>query len=287
MAVHLVMLLHSAISAVTYLAAKRALGELSPFEVALARFGMAALLYLVVLLLRPVSVTRRDRWALLALGLVAIPLNQGLFLTGLARTTPGHAALLYALTPIFVFLLARWRLGERATVAKAAGIGLAFAGVVVVLGGRGLLGDEQARQGLTGDLLVLLAVLAWSVYAVWSKIFAERYGVLAATGTAVTYGTLAYLPAGLLLSDAGHFARLSPWGWASLLYLVVFTSFIAYLLYAWSLRRAEASRVAIWSNVQPVLTAILAWAIYGEVVSGAFLVGGAMVIAGVILTERG
>ena len=52
---------------------------------------------------------RRELLAMAGLGFLAVPLNQGLFLAGLARTTPGHAALLYALTPVFVFLLARVR----------------------------------------------------------------------------------------------------------------------------------------------------------------------------------
>ena len=54
-----------------------------------------------------VRVSRRDLAALAALGVVAIPVNQGLFLYGMTLTTPGHAALLYALA----WLLAhRWRL---------------------------------------------------------------------------------------------------------------------------------------------------------------------------------
>ena len=65
------------------------------------------------------------------------------------------------------------------------------------------------------------------------------------------------------------------------------TSVVAYLIYYWALAQAEASRVAIWSNLQPVLTAVLAWAIYGESLTAPFLAGGAMVLAGVVLTERG
>jgi len=107
------------------------------------------------------------------------------------------------------------------------------------------------------------------------------------TSAAIVAGTLLYLPFGIAFSDLHRFARLSPLGWASLGYLVVLTSVVAYLLYYWSLARAEASRVAIWSNLQPVLTALLAWAAYGERLSAPFVAGGAMVLAGVVLTERG
>jgi drug/metabolite transporter (DMT)-like permease len=283
--IHLVMLLHSVISAGTYLAAKRVLGELSPWEVALARFALAAACYAALMWRRSFHIPRRDLLGLAALGVVAIPLNQGLFLAGLAHTTPSHAALLYALTPIFVFLLARWRLAEPATLPKVGGIALAFAGVVVVLStGR----PGPAAQGtLLGDLLVLLAVMAWAIFAVAGKRYAERYGALVSTGLVVVFGTLVYLPFGLMLSSADAFTRLSPAGWGSLAYLVLVTSVLSYLLYYWALRRTEASRVAIWSNLQPVLTAPLAWALLGDPIGPGLVVGGAMVLSGVLLTQQG
>ena len=287
MAVHLAMLVHSVLSAGTYLAAKRALVDLSPFEIALFRFALAGGFYAALWRWSGVRIARRDLVALAGLGVLGIPVNQGLFLYGMSLTTPGHGALLYALAPVFVFLVARWRLGERATALEVLGVALALAGVVVVLVGRGAVGFDAAERGLEGDLVILAAVVAWSFFAVLSKPYAERYGAAASTGVALAIGSAAYLPAGLALSELGAFARVSPGGWGSLVYLALLASVAAYLLYAWALRRAEAGRVAIWSNTQPVLTAALAWALHGEAVTASFVAGGAMVIAGVVLTERG
>ncbi len=281
------MILHSALSAGTYIVAKRALVELTAFELALVRFSLAGLLYGLLLWRLRVRVDREDLAPLVALGVVAVPLNQGLFLLGLARSSPGHAALLYALTPIFVFLIARARLHERATVAKLAGIGLAFGGVVVVLLARGVVAFRGAASPLLGDLMILGAVLAWAVYAVWGKPYAERYGAVAFSGLSLLFGTLVYLPIGLAASDLDHLSRLSHAGWASAAYLVVITSVVCYVIFYWAMARVEASRVAIWSNLQPVVTAFLAWAIYGDRLTTPFLAGGAMVLAGVVLTERG
>ncbi len=281
------MLVHSFLSAGTYLAAKRALLDLSPFEVALFRFSLAGAFYAGLWRWSGVRIAGRDLLALAGLGVLGIPVNQGFFLYGMSLTTPGHGALLYALAPVFVFLLARWRLGERATAVKVLGVALAFAGVVVVLVGRGAVGLAVARRGLLGDLLILVAVLAWSVWAVAAKPYSERYGVLASTGVAVAAGSAAYLPVGLFLSDLSAFGRASGGAWSSVLYLTLAQSVVGYLLYYWALRRSDASRIAIWSNTQPVLAAALSWALYGEAVTAAFVAGGAMVIAGVVLTERG
>src|SRR6266498_935406 len=199
--VHLVMLLHSVISAGTYIAAKRALFELSPFELALVRFTGAGSVFAALLWRHRVRIARRDLVGLAVLGFVAVPLNQGFFLAGLAWSTPGHAALLYALTPIFVFVFARIRLGERATALKLLGIGVAFAGVVVVLAARGAVALGGSRRMLAGDLLILLAVVAWAIFAVGGKVYAERYGSVVSTSAAIVAGTLLYLPVGFVASD--------------------------------------------------------------------------------------
>ena len=280
------MFVHSALSAGTYLAGKRALAEVSPVELALVRFVLAATVHAALLLrLRP-PFTRRDLAGLAALGVLAVAVNQVLFLAGLARSTPGHAALLYATTPIFVFLVEWVRGKERPTPGKIGGIALAFTGTVVVLAGRGVLGLEGARDVLVGDLLLLLAVVVWAVYAVGGKAYAATYGGLATGSVTLVAGTVLCAPAGLAFLHAERFARMSPAGLASVVYLVVVTSIVAWLIYYWALGRAEASRVAIWSNLQPVLTALLAWALYGEALTLPFVVGGVMVVAGVVAAER-
>jgi drug/metabolite transporter (DMT)-like permease len=280
------MLLHSALSAGTYIAGKRALAELPPAELAMVRFVLAAAIHGVLLRRHRVRFERRDLPGLAVLGILAVAVNQYLFLEGLARSTPGHAALLYALTPVFVFLIGWARGSERARALKVLGIAVAFGGTIVVLAGRGALG-AAARDMLVGDLLLLAAVIAWSIYAVGGKAYAARYGGVAVGSFTLVVGTVLYAPIGLLFVHPRDFAALSPGGWGGLVYLVVVTSVAAWLIYYWALARAEASRVAIWSNLQPVLTAVLAWAIYGESLTAPFLAGGAMVLAGVVMTERG
>ncbi len=281
------MIVHSALSAGTYIAGKRALAELSPFQLAFARFVLAAFVHAVVLWRLRVRIERRDLAALAGLGILAVAVNQLFFLGGLSLSTPGHAALLYATTPVFVFLVERFRGKERGTKLKVAGIAVAFAGTAVVLAGRGVLGIAGARDVLVGDVLLLLAVVSWAFYAVGGKAYAARYGGLATGSVTLVLGTILCTPLGVATLDLRRIAALSGWALLSVCYLVVVTSVVAWLIYYWALGRTEASRVAIWSNLQPVLTALLAWAVYGEALTGPFLAGGAMVVAGVVLTERG
>ncbi len=280
------MFVHSALSAGTYVAGKRALVELAPAELAIVRFVLAAVVHGALLVRRRVRVERRDLPAMVVLGLLAVAVNQLLFLQGLALSTPGHAALLYALTPVFVFLIGWARRTERPTALKIGGIILAFSGTLVVLGGRAALAAE-GRLALLGDLALLGAVVAWSLYAVGGKAYAARYGGIEVGSLTLVAGTVVYAPVGVFFFHVDDFVHLSAWGWGALAYLVVVTSTVAWLIYYWALARAEASRIAIWSNLQPVLTALLAWAVYGEPLTAPFVLGGAMVLGGVVMTERG
>ena len=214
---------------------------------------------------------------------MAIPLNQGLFLFGLSLTTPGHAALLYAMTPIFVFVLALLRREERSSPWKTVGHrrGLRRARRWCWWRAASSPARPDGDRALVGDLLVLLAVISWAVYAVWGQALRRavrrdhhhrrdhRLGQPRST-----------CRSGSLFSRAASFRALSPAGWGSVAYLVVLTSVVSYLLYYWALAREDASRVAIWSNTQPVLTALLAWAVYGDPLTPSFVAGGVLVIVG-------
>jgi drug/metabolite transporter (DMT)-like permease len=80
-------------------------------------------------------------------------------------------------------------------------------------------------------VLVLLAVMAWAVYVVFGKAYVGRYGVVTTTGLTVVIGTLLYVPLGLAVSREASFRAVSPVGWASVAYLVILTSVVAYLVY--------------------------------------------------------
>lgn len=281
------LILNGLISAGTYLVAKWALFELTPMELSLARFTVASAGYLALLRRPSGRPSRRDLVGLSILGFATVAVFQWFFLTGLSWSSSGHAALLFALTPVFVAVSARLRLGEPLRPAKVGGIALAFAGVVLVLASRGLVSATLAeRKALWGDLLILVAVLCWTSYIVIGKPYAERLGAVSATGWSTLAGTLLFLPIALPQVRWEHYRALSWSGWAAVAYLGIAASILSYVINYWALARVDTSRVAIWSNLQPVLTALLSWAIYGERLTPAFLLGGAMVIGGVVVTQR-
>src|SRR5437016_2020205 len=173
------LLAHTLVSAGNYLFAKRALMEIPALPLGMLRFAGASLL-LVVLLRRArppgQRMPPREHWKkLLFLSLVGVPVNQGLFLSGLQLSTAAHAALLYTLTPLFVLLLAQALLGEFPGWRTALGTAIALIGTVWVLVQRGL---DLSRGPLVGDLLLLVAVVAWAIYTAEGRAVVGEHGAL-------------------------------------------------------------------------------------------------------------
>ncbi|RKG73276.1 DMT family transporter [Corallococcus exercitus] len=272
------------ISAGTYLAAKRSMTELSPFTVVLWRFLVCGTAFVVLLAVTPGrKLPPRHAWPrVVLLGLMGGPVNQTLFFSGLSRSTAAHAALFYALTPLGVYVASLVLGRERASTRTTAGIFTALVGVVVLLLGRGL---ASARGTLQGDLLILAAVVAWVVYTTEGKPLASEHGPLRATAWTMTVATVLQLPlVPFVLEPAAVWAS-SAAAKASIVYVGLMTSVVAYLLWSYALSKVPASRVAIFSNLQPAVTALVAWLFLDEALHWELALGGALVLVGVRLTQ--
>ncbi|MBJ6759544.1 DMT family transporter [Myxococcaceae bacterium JPH2] len=282
--VYAALLVQVLISSGTYLAGKRAMAELPPLTVVLWRFLLSGSVFVLLLCFTPGPVLPpRSEWKrIFVLGLLAGPVNQVLFFTGLARSSAAHAALLYALTPLGVYLASLLLGRERASARASVGIATAFTGVVVLLLGRGL---ESARGALMGDLLILAAVAAWVVYTTEGKPFASQFGPIRATAWSMTMAAVLMLPLTPWVMRWTQVKAASGAALGSIAYLGLLTSVVAYLIWYYALSKVPASRVAIFSNLQPAATAIAAWLLLNEALHWELAVGGGLVLAGVRLTQ--
>lgn len=274
-----------AISAGTYLAAKRGMQEISPFTLVSWRFLVSGIAYVGVLLLLgfprlpPTGFRARVLW----LGLLAGPVNQGLFFAGLNLSSAAHAALLYALTPVGVYLLSLLRGRERASPRATVGLVVALAGVLVLLLGKGLL---EARGSLVGDLLILLAVVAWVFYTTELKPLVSEFDPVRGTAWTMGAAALLSLPAMPFLLEVPTVLGGSAGLLGVILYLGLLTSVVSYFLWSFALSQAPASKVAVFMNLQPPVTAIAAWLLLDEPITAPVVVGGALVLLGVRFTQR-
>ena len=281
-----VMGLHTFISAGTYLLGKTAADAIPTLALGLLRFLIAGSGFLLLAKIRGLElwpVAKAEWRTYLWAGFLGVAVNQIAFLGGLALTLPSHAALLYALTPTMVLLLAWVRGQERPGPRKLGGLTLAFSGVAVLFSGKA--GGALPPHWILGDLMVLVAVVAWAGYTVLSRPLVQKHGAQLATTLSILFGLAIFAPLGLLGLPRLTLALVPPMAWVGLVYLGVMTSVASYLLWFHALSMKEPSRVAIATNLQPVATAVLAWIFYGQGVTPAFAVGAVLVICGVVLTQ--
>ena len=288
---------------VTFFVAKDALHALPVEPVILIRAGVAGVLLTAMVFVprmsEPAQWKRGDLWRLLALAILVVPGNQVLFFIGLSRSSAAHAALLYGLTPALVLLIGRARGTERLTRTRAGGIAAAFAGVVLVLAGPALFPGElpapepegfRARQvagssPLRGDLIILVAVVAWAFYTAYSRDVIQRLGTVRATAGRLGLGALVYAPFALPASVRVDYTAVPVHVWLGLAWLAIASSTLSYLAWYYAIRRLDPSRVAIFNNLQPIGTALVAWAL-GAPPHPTLFAGAALVVAGVLLAQR-
>jgi len=278
------MAVHVLLSALTYLAAKRALAELPPLTVLWWRLVISASTFALVLavLPRPRLPPRGVLGQVVLLGLLSGPGNQALFLLGMRTSSAAHGALIFSLTPLGVYLVELARGRERARWTASLGIATALSGVLVLLLAPGL----QALSGLfLGDVLLLGSLLAWVFYTTVGRTLVAAQGPLRTSAWSNMAGALCLLPLGPWVVQPAAVAGASLLAKGSLLYLGLGSSVLAYLIWFAALGRADASKVAVFSNLQPVATALAARVVLGEPIGAEVVVGGALVLLGVRLTQ--
>lgn len=224
-----------------------------------------------------------DFWPLMALGIAGIALNQIFFVLGLARTSVAHAAIVNALAPVQVLLVAAWRGQERITLMKAAGLLTAGAGVLYLQLGK------ASNQGATlfGDFLMWLGTFLFALFSVFARPYTKRLGSIGVTGFGFIAGAIACLPLMLAAGASINLGAVPMWAWAGVLYMAAFSSVMGYLIFNYAVSWVPPSRVAAFLYLTPVLASLLGWIVLGESLTLAVGVSAALVLGGVMLVERG
>jgi drug/metabolite transporter (DMT)-like permease len=267
-----------------YLAAKRCLAEMPPLVYASLRASGGAVLVLgVAMSLRRPFPSRTDARLLGLWSVLGVVLNQILFVEGLHRTTAIHSALLNSAIPVMT-LLAAVALGrERMTGVKAVSVALAVGGVVLILRPTA---SSLGEATLLGDELTLLNGASYALFLVLAKRVLGRTDALGATAVMLACGALLIGLVSLPAWRGFDPDAVSSGAWAWLAFVVVFPTAGAYLLNNYALARADASVVALFIYLQPLIAAMLAMARLGEHPPPATWLGGALVFAGVFLALR-
>lgn len=272
----------------THLVAQDTSIAVAPALVLLLRAVGASILFLPILYLTEKRwnilhrIERADYGRIILLGLLNVPLNQFLYLNGVKYTTPANSALLYAMTPAMVFVLTLMAHSERPSGAKVFGIIVALAGAALLMFEHGAtLRSEQT----VGNILIFIAVIAWSLFTMLGRPLVLKYGAVYVTAVNMIVGTLIYLPIGLLMSSPAQVTSISSTSWIEITYLAAIASVLNYILWYTALAKLETTKVAIFQNLQPIMTTIMALMLGRVVLTARLGIGGGLTLAGVLIVQ--
>lgn len=210
------------------------------------------------------------------------------FFEALERAPAGKSSLFVSLGPIMTAAVVGILLKERLGWQRWSGVVLALVGSLIIIsdGDLAAAATHLANSFVSGEAFILLAVISWVGFTVISRFALQGLSALVATTYATLFGTVM-----LMLGAAGEIpewnASLLTWQNAlTVLYIGVFGTVLAFLWYGEGVKRLGPTRTIVFTNLVPVFGVILGYVILDEPVRLSMIVGGLIVIAGVLITNR-
>lgn len=255
---HIALFVAQVLYAVSFVLAKDVTQNyVPPFGLVVFRAaGAAILMWTTQLLFIKEKAEKKDILKMALLAIFGVAINQTLFLTGLHMTSPISAAIMMITTPILVLIIAAIVIRERITMLKTAGVLIGFSGAAVLMYTSGL--DNGNEDNVLGDLFVLINALSWGTYLVLVKPLMQKYHTITILSWVFTFGFFLVLPIGYSQASQVHWSVFDGKGWFEFLFIIIGTTYLAYILNTYALKALSPSVVSAYIYLQPVLTAMLA-----------------------------
>ena len=248
------------------------LTSLTGLTFAMYRLWLGVLVHLVAL-----GVTRRrlswTTFLVCAPGGVLFAADISLTFTSVKLTAVANAAIIGALSPIMIMLVAGRMFGERVGRREMALVALSFAGVALVAVGA----SGSPAWSPLGDALAFLGTFSWTAYWIFSKRARATASALEYMTSVMVVAALTVTPVALLVGGVPPGAP-EPKDWAVLVLVTLVPGMTGHLLVAWSHRHVESWLSALITQCSPAVSAVTAWLVLGEPLTPLVVLGGAVVI---------
>jgi drug/metabolite transporter (DMT)-like permease len=273
----------------TWLFIKIGLQDLPPLTFAGARFVIASLILVLLVMARRARWPRtRAEWSLIAIsGLLQFTLNYGLVFWGEQYISSGLAAVLQSTFPLFGLVFAHFHLPtERMTGVKVVGVLLGILGVVVIFS------DQLSIAGslaLMGSVALVLSAVCGSYSNVLVKAYGVKIDPMVLAAGQMACGFVPLLVVGIPIEGNPLNFHWTTMAVICLLYLVIVGSVIAFALYYWLVRNMDVTNTMLIALVTPVVAVILGMIVLEEKLNWRLVAGSACIISGlgVIVLRKG
>ncbi len=230
------------------------------------------------------QIKRSDIPLLIFCAVFGVVVNQEMFFLGLERTTPINAALIMIMTPILVFVISFFMRHEQATWQKIMGLVFGGGGALLIMSGKSF---NFSSDTLLGDIFILINATSYAIYLVMVRPLMKQYHPL----TVVTYiFAIGLIPVSIF--GFNQFITIDWQGftttaWMGVAFVVICTTFFAYLLNMLALREVSSSVVGAYIYMQPVLASIIAILLGQDRLSSEKIIAAVCIFFGVYMVSFG
>lgn len=252
------------------------------------RIGGGALLFLLISFL-PRSLTgdckveKKDYLTLFLASIIMISLNQGLYIIGIGYTSPVDTTVMCTLTPVFTLLLAAIFIGQPLTVIKVGGIIIGLSGALIMAFSNEE--SEIASNPLLGNTLCILAQICAAIYYVFFLKIITRYPPFTIMKWMFLFSAVTYIPCMIPFMGGIAVERIDYPALLSLLYIIIFPTFFAYLLIPVAQKILKPTVISSYAYLQPVVATTLATIIGLAIFGWNRIIATAMIFLGVYLVS--
>ena len=262
---------------------KYSLQNIPPFTLAFLRFEIAALL-LLPFVYKEFKNTHNEKENIkdiILFSLSGVTFNIIFFFLGLKLTESINAPIISSSGPIFIIIFSLIFLKEKFEKKEFIGSVISFSGILLIV--IQPLFQKGFDGSILGNIFLLLATLGAVGQTLIGRKLTQKYPPLPLTFISFVIGSLTFIP--FAATEVGHLPPLDLRGIVGIVYGAIFSSALAYSLFAWGLSKMEASEAGLFTYVDPIVAIAIAYPLLGEKPTIFFAFGAIMVFAGIFIAE--
>ena len=271
-----------------FVAGKAVSKNVGPFSIAFQRFAIASILLLLLTWKIEGKLPALKKFQILPiilLGMTGIFTYNVLFFKGLKIIEASRASLIIATCPIFITIFSAIFLKEKINLIKALGIIISICGAIVVISKGNINGIFETGLG-RGELYIFCCVLSWVAYSLIGKAVMRDLSPLASVSYSAIVGAVALLIPACFEGLIQNIRDQSILDWSCICYLGIFATVVGFVWYYQGVQRLGPTKTGLFINFVPVFAILCAFIILREPITISLVVGTALVISGVYLTNR-
>jgi drug/metabolite transporter (DMT)-like permease len=229
-------------------------------------------------------VNRKDLLFLFGCSFFGVVINQILFLAGLNLTSPINSSIIQSTNPIFAFVFVALILNERITFLKGSGLAIGLSGVLLLILQNGT--PDLASSTFLGDVFTMVNTISWAFYTVIIKRMLEKYHPVTVMKWTFFFGMLTTIPAGYNQWSTMDWSSIPLNAWLGIGFVVVFATYLGYLLLSFGLRRLSPTIVSTYTYTQPIIAAYIVSMMGQDHIDLVMVISALLIFAGVFVVSR-